>query len=397
MSANSDIITTQAWVLPAGPAPAELILKDFSFPYDPKREVLLETVFGCWEANMSHALERQPIDICHLRRESEVVMGNGGVVRVLDSGPTQIPPGTLCLVLAQGPLESDLSYSRLAHAYDAPASVGLLAQRNKCLPHQVLPLPEGLSQADLARWAGFALRFITAWGNWVLTHGTYLLLNPRFAALLQGKRDPVFPPGPDSEAEQPWVLAWGGGVAYAEILLAQAAGYRVGMFTSRPARARLLRSQGIAALERPTDLNAALLKDPATVERYRGAEASFLSQIQALTPRGAAIFIDLIGEPVFKATLKALDWPGIITTAGWKEGMRIQYQRALACMGCQQLLHTHYARTDQAQDALNYALEHDWLPPRPERIWGWNEIPALAAAFDQGMDDYFPVYAVSRI
>ena len=85
-------VTTEAWVIYAAPdgstspQPAELKKEEFSFSDINDHEVLAEPIYGCWEANMTHALERRPIDICRYRGEEKVVIGNAGVVRVLKAG-----------------------------------------------------------------------------------------------------------------------------------------------------------------------------------------------------------------------------------------------------------------------------------------------------------------------
>src|SRR5215216_6680284 len=88
------IITTEAWVVNQGPdganprkqVPGELRKESFSFPDITEYEVLAEPIYGCWEANMTHALERRPIDICRDRGEEKVVIGNAGIVRILKAG-----------------------------------------------------------------------------------------------------------------------------------------------------------------------------------------------------------------------------------------------------------------------------------------------------------------------
>lgn len=355
-------IHTEAWVLPAGRGPLQQ--QAYTFAFDSQTEVLIAPLYGCWEANMDHALQRDPVDVCQLRDEPEVVLGNGGVVRVLEpDAHSGLTAGQVCLLLSFGPIDHPLGYPRLAHAYDTPGSVGLLARTSKALPHQLLPLPVGLGSAELSRWAAFALRYVTAWGNWEMALGAYRLLVPEFLA------------GP-----APWVLAWGGGVALAELQLAKAAGFQVGMFSSRPARCRALAAEGIVPLQRGRDERAAL------------------AAIRELTAdQGAAIFVDLIGGEVWPLTLKALARPGVLTTAGWKAGMSLSYQRALTCMFWQHFVHTHYARPDQARAAVAYAQARNWLPPPADQIWAWEEIPALAAAYQQGLDTYFPVYAVNSL
>jgi hypothetical protein len=84
------MITTEAWVLSQGfenggscnHEPAELIRQRYSFPDIAQDEVLAEPIYGCWEANMTHALKRDPVDICVQRGEEKVVIGNAGVVVV---------------------------------------------------------------------------------------------------------------------------------------------------------------------------------------------------------------------------------------------------------------------------------------------------------------------------
>src|SRR2546423_15240506 len=97
------MVTTEAWVLAKGPLsgdePGQLQRESFSFPDITEHEVLAEPIYGCWEANMTHALERQPVDICRHRSEEKVVLGNAGVVRILQTGAavTTVVGGDLCL------------------------------------------------------------------------------------------------------------------------------------------------------------------------------------------------------------------------------------------------------------------------------------------------------------
>ncbi len=360
------MIETEAWVLRPAPAPAQLQRQTHRFAYDEATEVLVAPLWGCWEANMDHALDRQPIDVCAFRGDDKVVLGNGGVVRVLNPGPRQdLKPGDICLFLSFGPIAHAQGFPRSAHGYDAPGTVGLLARTSKCLPHQLVVLPADTPPDQLRRWSAFALRYVTAWANWEVAHGVYRVLQPEHL--------PV--------ADKPWVVAWGGGVALATLQLAQAAGFNVAMFSGRPARQAQLRQAGIAVLTRHADPRA------------------MKQQIREVTGgQGASIFVDLIGEPVMGVTLSTLACPGVLTTAGWKEGMQIKYQRALACMQWQSFVHTHYARPDQALAAVAYAQRHDWLPElTDEPVWSWSDVPALATAYREGLDSYFPLYAVNAL
>jgi hypothetical protein len=86
------MITTEAWVLHRGPSgepgPAELKKERFTFPDIMEYEVLAEPIYGSWEGNMTHALARDPVDVCRQRCEEKVVLGNAGVVRALKTGCT---------------------------------------------------------------------------------------------------------------------------------------------------------------------------------------------------------------------------------------------------------------------------------------------------------------------
>src|SRR4051812_36672907 len=71
---GKDMIATEAWVLYKGPGarneqqePGELRREIYFFPDIQETEVLTEPIYGGWEANLSHAISRKPIDICQQR------------------------------------------------------------------------------------------------------------------------------------------------------------------------------------------------------------------------------------------------------------------------------------------------------------------------------------------
>ena len=107
-------ISTEAWVLYRGPAgappgqPGEFRREAFSFSDIADDEVLAEPLYGCWESNMTHAITRDPIDICRQRREEKIVLGNAGVVRVQRVGArvTTVKEGDVAIV---APISSDTS------------------------------------------------------------------------------------------------------------------------------------------------------------------------------------------------------------------------------------------------------------------------------------------------
>src|SRR5436190_1985137 len=82
-------IETEAWVLHEGADGKDTSLQRERLLIRPpeRGEVLVEPLYGCWEGNMGHAVARRPVDLCRDRREDTVVIGNAGVVRVVDTGP----------------------------------------------------------------------------------------------------------------------------------------------------------------------------------------------------------------------------------------------------------------------------------------------------------------------
>ena len=80
---------SEAWLLHAGAAgtPGELVLATIPLPELSGDRLLVEPLFGCWGGNMTHALQRSPLDICRQRGEPWVVLGNSAVVRILALGP----------------------------------------------------------------------------------------------------------------------------------------------------------------------------------------------------------------------------------------------------------------------------------------------------------------------
>ena len=56
-----------------------------TLPPLPDNHVLVETLYGSWEGDQTHALERDPIKLRRLGQDC-IVLGNSGVVRVLSVG-----------------------------------------------------------------------------------------------------------------------------------------------------------------------------------------------------------------------------------------------------------------------------------------------------------------------
>lgn len=382
---------TKAWTIHAGegdPAkadPAALVHDDLPLAEPGPGEVLVEPLYGSWESNMTHALTRRPIDICRARKERRVVLGNSGVGRVLKGGPgTTLREGTVCLYAL--PHEFDaFGYPTRLMGFDLPGVRGILARRGVWKETALVPLPEG-TRHSLRQWAAFGVRYLTAWSSWKIALGTW--------RLQMGEADQAVP----------HVWGWGGGTSLASVQLARHFGARAALLSGKPERLAQIASLGIDAVDRRPFQD--LAHDPAReaadagyAERYRGAERVFLETVRSRTEgAGVSIFFDYIGAPVIQATSRALARQGVIATAGWLEGVEIRLVRAAECIKRHTHVHTHGYRKDDVVPAVRFAEEHGWLPPiaADERVWGWDEMPALARAFAGGaISTYFPIYQVN--
>ncbi|MEV1178703.1 hypothetical protein [Nonomuraea sp. NPDC049784] len=388
------MITTDAWVLHAGPngggpAPggaANLRRETFAFPDLGDDEVLVEPLYGSWEANLEHALSRSPVDICRQRGEPSVVLGNIGVVRVLRTGQAPearaLSEGDVCMVMPFGKCDR-YGYAELAYAYDAPGTIGLLAKRTKVAARMLLPLPSD-SAYTLPQWATYA-RYFSAWDNWRVAYACW-----------RGQL-------PDVAAEDHLVFGWGGGVVLAELELARRAGFRVAMTAGGDERLSCLARKGITPVDRRTFPDLELSRrldegDPDLVERYRTSEKEFLRIIESLSDgHGAAIFIDNIGAPLLRPTLKALGRLGVLTTLGWKRGMVTETRRAVECIKRHLHVNTHVWRSGDSPEILEYQAATGWIPdPDMIQTYDFEDVPRLADDYAAGkVTSYFPVFTVN--
>ncbi|HKX31466.1 MAG TPA: zinc-binding alcohol dehydrogenase family protein [Blastocatellia bacterium] len=392
------MITTEAWVLNKGEliqngsghhgnrrAMAELNREMFSYPDLDDYEVLVEPIYGGWEGNMGHALERDPVDICRQRNEDKVVLCNSGVARVLQPGPkvSLVAEGDLCMVTG-GYCWDQHGYIRQAYAYDAPNTIGMLAKRTKIHEKQLIPIPSQ-TKYSLKQWAAFSLRYVTAWANWKQAYGCLRIQLS------------------ESEYPHPHVWGWGGGVVLAELDLARRFGCEVAMLASRDSRLEMISRMGIEAIDRRQfgDLNF----DPDRYESdaeyrnaYRQSESRFLQLVREKT-RGelVSIFIDNIGTPVVRATLKALARPGVIATCGWKRGMSVNLLRAIECISWHTHVHTHYARYQELAESVRFAEETGWMAPEEIELYDWEQVPDLARDYCRELiNDYFPLIQINK-
>ncbi|HKV39401.1 MAG TPA: zinc-binding alcohol dehydrogenase family protein [Blastocatellia bacterium] len=386
-------IVTEAWVIYEGkpdprgnPPPAELRREQFTFGDVDETEVLAEPIFGCWEANMTHALLRMPVDICRLRGEERVVLGNAGVVRILRAGDAvqSLAEGDLCIVYCNG-IPDESGYPEKILGYDAPNTMGVLAKRLKLKANQVIPIPRNTS-LSLQQWAAFSLRYITAWANWQKAYGCWRL---QFG---------------DGEAVRPIVCGWGGGVSLAELLLAKSIGAETALISSDPVRLEHIRQLGVCPIDRRQFESLSYdddkyQSDSAYRENYCAAEGRFLGIIKEVTRgEGVSIFLDYIGAPVYRATLKALAPRGVLTTAGWKMGMKTWDIRAIECMKWHTHVYTHYALYSQGVAAMQFAERGGWAPPLDGLEYSWEDIPALAADYGAGkISSYSPIFKINPL
>jgi NADPH:quinone reductase-like Zn-dependent oxidoreductase len=384
-------IKTDAWVLEAGPlgtdsdGPGQLVRRTFCFDPPDETEVLAEPLYGCWEGNMTHALARAPVDICRMRREPEIVLGNSGIVRVTKVGKQVegVAEGDICGLMPAGKLDAHGYFDKII-GYDAVGSMGLLAKQVKLPGFAVVPLPKS-SGVTLKQWACTSIRYGTAWSNWKAAYGCWKVMAPA--------------------VKDVYVLAWGGGTAFAELTLAKQHGCHVAMVCSSDARASYLRANGIHPIDRREfsglSYDAQKIEtDRAYRHTYRKAEAVFLRRVRELTDdAGASIFVDNVGEPVSRATLLALGRPGVLTTVGWMGGTNIAYQRPIECMARRVHVHTHATRMDEALESID-AIVSGWVPPLApdEPVCDFDDIPELAQAALNGTEpSYFPLYRVNAV
>jgi len=381
-------IKTDAWVLYAGekgaaPSPTELVRETFELDDPGAEEAVCSPLFGCMEGNMGHALERKPIDICLARGEEKVVIGNAGVVRVERCGAdvTTVKEGDTAILFCNGDPD-EFGYPRKIFGYDTPGTSGVLAKTTKFDQRQLIPVPAD-SKHSPEEWAAFSLRYVTAWSNWELAYGTLRLLLD------------------DEELPSPQVWGWGGGVCLGELALAKHFGCEATQIASNDERLATIEKLGIRPLDRREFIDLyydkkRFRKDEDYTAKYTAAEKTFMARVNEITDgKMVNIFLDYVGVPVLRATLKALAREGVIATAGWKAGMMIELVRATECIARHQHVHTHYARYRQGQAAVAFAEKNGWLPPLDGKVYPFDDVPQMFKDYDEGNLGWFPIFAVN--
>ncbi|RBL90381.1 MDR/zinc-dependent alcohol dehydrogenase-like family protein [Chitinophaga flava] len=381
-------IITEAWILNSGygnTEPGLLMREEMNLGVLLPDEVLIHPIYGCWEGNMHHAIMRDPVDICMQRKEDKIVLGNAGVVKVIDTGKNvkDLKPGDVCMLFCNA-ISDKYGYPEKILAYDAPNTYGLLSRQSKVSRHTLIPIPPH-SGFSLKQWAAFSLRYVTAWANWKVALKCW-----------QSQMG-------DVPVENEFVISWGGGVCLAELELAKNYGFNVAMITSLNERKESLEQAGIITVDRRGFPHLhydqeRYTNDEAYKKNYRTSEKLFLEKINEITGgAGAAIFIDNIGLSVYRATLKALSRQGVIATSGWKWGMELSHLRAIESINRHIHVHTHYAKHTEAIEAMEYALRNNWMPQVDvDYVYEWDEIPRLCSDYATGnLISYFPLYKIN--
>src|SRR5436305_14511982 len=122
------------------------------------------------------------------------------------------------------------------------------------------------------------------------------------------------------------------------------------MISSQEERLQFMQKMGITPVDRrlfsALDFDEEKYRsDSAYKRRYQEAEKVLLSLVQGHTNRqGASIFIENIGIPVFRATVKALARQGVLTTSVWKSELNLLFIRDIECINPHVHNNTHYSR-----------------------------------------------------
>lgn len=355
---------SEAWVLKRGEK--GFIKKNIIIDDLKEDEVLLKPLYGCLEGNMVHAINNDPINIFDERQEDEIVLGNAGILEIerLGSEDENFKIGDKVIYFCNG--ESDeYGYPLKITGYDKSKSMGVLSKVIKLNKKEILKIPED-KEITLEQWAAFSLKFVTAWSNWKVAYNTWKIQMP------------------EVKPNNVYVFGWGGGVTYAELLLAKKYGCKCCMITSKEENIKLCEANGIDVFNRKGI-------DSSRIEK------ELLEYINVKTNnKGASIFIDNIGKDVYKVTMKALGRQAVITTSGWKTGGMLPILRQNECQNRHIHVFTHYAKIKEGIEAINFAQKEKWLPPVCEKVYEWEEIPKLIEDYKLGnLKTYFPIFKIN--
>lgn len=360
-------IRTDAWVLKSDGVGKKATLQKEIISIEGllNDEVLVKPLYGCMEGNIVHALQLEPENIFLNRGEEQIVPGNSGVVLVEEVGSdvTTVEPGDICIYFCNG-IQDDYGYPMKISAYDKPGSMGVFAKQLKLNQYEVMKVPSN-SRHSLPEWAAFSLKYVTAWSNWKTAYSCWKVQMP------------------DVPPEETFVFGWGGGVTMAELDLAARLGCKSYMMTSKKERIQMLKEYNITGVDRSSI----------------STDKDFQEYVNEVTGgKGASIFIDNIGRLVYKKTIRALGRQGVIATSGWKAGSMIPILRANECINRHIHVFTHYATYKEGKEAMQFAEEHNWMPPISEEEYHWDEIPEMLTEYEKGnITSWFPIYKINEV
>lgn len=356
---------TEAWVIKSS---YNGLKKDkIAFDTLTKDEVLVRPIYGCFEGNMLHAIEKLPVDINKQRKEEKVVIGNAGVVQVdsVGSEVDNLKKGDICIYFCNGNWDK-YGYPISISGYDCKGTIGLFAKLTKVHKKNLISIPHS-PLISLQQWAAFSLRYITAWSNWKVAYKCYLSQM-------------------DTNNQDINVFAWGGGVSFAELSLAVKKGCKAYMFASTPSRLDMIESEGIHSINR-LQFNK---------ENFEREVLDYINDIT--NGKMASIFIDNIGGNLFNLTLKSLSRQGVIATSGWKNGAALPFVRSMECINRHIFVHTHYATYEEGLDAVDFAVNNNWVPQVENDFYEWENIVDLVNEYKlSNTISYFPIYKINNL
>lgn len=364
---------TVAWILrPEGYEPA-FLQQDVVLPDLHKGQSRVRPLAVGWEGNNSHAIERKPLDVSKSRAEDRIVLGNNGVVELLETASEDLKrqaEGCDGVFLVQPIFHpgavSDNGSLISVFGYDMRGSGGLLSRETIVPDSILLPLPVG--HENVKYWASFTIRYMTAWS-------LFFRASRVFSVLHNGQSPQVF-------------AGWGGGTTLALLQLAKLQGHDAVMFCSTAEKCAEAALHGIAAVN-TTDLMVALgdgASEGDIVKAFRVAVSEALGRRAEID-----VMVDFVGTPTADLTLALLRRGGVMATAGWKTGPMTRVNRALSAIKHHTHVYAHHANISEIADCLAFAIENDWCSKRV-RSYDFDQVDALHSDYIAGrIDSYFPV------
>lgn len=344
--------------------------------------VRISPLYASWEGNMSHAVSGIPVNVCLMRNEPQILVGNSALVRVDEVGPhSRRKPGELCIIHGAHVCDEH-GHMLAAMGFDGAGSMGTIAKSLVISGRKLVPIGLGLDEIDPKAWALFGCKYGTAWSS--------------FEIAVQAFRLYV------SEIQKPTlnVWGWGGGTTMATLQLAKILGHKATMIVNGPEKSEEAIAHGIDVLDRREfeDIKYynPIGRSKEDGVKYKQAASALLKKIRSKSgPGGVDIFFDYVGDPTMELTSRALGRYGVMATAGWKDGVLTGYNRARASIFRQIHIHTHYCSRRQLVAAVEFAKKNNWLAKRSLEF-SYDEVLTLHEMFNNGkLKSYLPVVKIN--